>query len=235
MSSYITRTVDIEGLNESVDTSKLAKGLTTLGDLILVAPPGMGKTTTLLQIADAVLQGNYGSPIVVPLGNWAANGASLIDSILRRRAFRTISREDFQSAAAKPGVYLLLDGWNELDKVSQRRAAAEIEDLQRELPDLRLVVTAREQRLDAPINGRRLKLLPLNEREQIEIARALRGDAGEGIVDQAWRTPGVRELVTIPLYLTALLVLPENVAVSDNQRRGPAPICCAPRRRLPTT
>ena len=207
----ITRTVDIEGLNESVDTSKLAKGLTTLGDLVLVAPPGMGKTTTLLQIAEAVLQGNYGSPIVVPLGNWAANGASLIDSILRRRAFRTISREDFQSAAAKPGVYLLLDGWNELDKVSQRRAAAEIEDLQRELPDLRLVVTAREQRLDAPINGRRLKLLPLNEREQIEIARALRGDAGEGIVDQAWRTPDVRELVTIPLYLTALLALPENV------------------------
>ena len=207
----ITRTVDIEGLNESVDTSKLAKGLTTLGDLVLVAPPGMGKTTTLLQIAETVLQENYGSPIVVQLGNWAANGTSLIDSILRRRAFRSISREDFQSAAAKPGVYLLLDGWNELDKDSQRRAAAEVEELQRELPDLRLVVTAREQRLDAPINGRRLQLLPLNEQEQTEIARALRGDAGEGIVDQAWRTPGVGELVTIPLYLTALIALPEDV------------------------
>ena len=38
----------------------------------------------------------------------------------------------------------------------------------------------------------------------------MRGDAGAKIVDQAWRTAGVRELVTIPLYLTALLSLPEG-------------------------
>lgn len=39
------------------------------------------------------------------------------------------------------------------------------------------------------------------------IAREIRGDAGERLVDQAWRTPGVRELVAIPLYLTSLLAL----------------------------
>ena len=38
----------------------------------------------------------------------------------------------------------------------------------------------------------------------------MRGEAGATIVDQAWRTAGIRELVTIPLYLTALLALPEN-------------------------
>lgn len=207
----IGRTVDIEELNESVNTSTLAKGLTTLGDLVLVAPPGMGKTTILFQIAESVLEGKYGSPIVVPLGNWAANDESLIDSILSRRAFHTIARGDFESVAAKPGVYLLLDGWNELDKASQRRAAAEIERLQRELPDLRIVATTREQRLNAPIGDRRVRLQSLSEREQMEIARALRGAAGEGIVEQAWRTAGVRELVTIPLYLTTLLALPEDV------------------------
>jgi len=45
----------------------------------------------------------------------------------------------------------------------------------------------------------------------MQIALAMRGDAGAKIVDRAWRTAGVRELVTIPLYLTALLLLPENV------------------------
>ena len=167
----ITRTLDIEELNESVDTAKFARGITTLGDLVLVAAPGMGKTTTLLQIAESLVQGDYGSPIVIPLGNWATSGASLIDSILGRRAFGTISREDLESAAEKPGVYLLLDGWNELDKASQLRAEAEIERLKQELPDLRFVATTREQRLAAPVGDRRVRLLPLSEEEQIEIAR----------------------------------------------------------------
>jgi hypothetical protein len=45
----------------------------------------------------------------------------------------------------------------------------------------------------------------------MRIATAIRGDTGAKIVDQAWRTPGVRELVTIPLYLKTLLSLPENI------------------------
>ena len=207
----ITRTVNIGDRNESVTTSTLAKGLRTLGDVVLVAPPGMGKTTTLFQIAEAILEGNYGSPIVVPLGQWGASGKSVIDSIVTRRAFRTITREDFESAAAEPGAYLLLDGWNELDRASQKRAAVEIDELQRELPELSLLVTTRAQRLDVPIGDQRVRLLPLSGREQTEIARAHRGDAGKVLIERAWRTPGVRELVATPLYLTALLALPEDV------------------------
>ncbi len=40
----------------------------------------------------------------------------------------------------------------------------------------------------------------------MEIARAQFGGAGEKIVDDAWRTAGVRELISIPLYLSSLLV-----------------------------
>jgi hypothetical protein len=79
-----------------------------------------------------------------------------------------------------------------------------------ELPELSLLISTRKQALDVPVDGSRVNLLPLNETQQLDIARALRGEAGERIVDQAWRTAGVRELVTIPLYLTALLVLPEG-------------------------
>ena len=209
-STAIARTLDVDELNESVDTSALARGISTLGDLILVAPPGMGKTTTLFQIAEAVLEANNATPIVVPLGNWSADGASLLAAILRRPAFRAISDEDFRSAAAQPGVFLLLDGWNELDSQSRRRVAAEMARLQLELPALGFVVATREQGRVAPIDGTAVRLRPLNAQQQIEIARALRGEEGEGIVDRAWRTSGVRELVTVPLYLTALLALPED-------------------------
>lgn len=209
-STAIALTLEVDGLNDPVSTSTLATALTTLDDLILAAQPGMGKTTTLFQIAEAVLANGNGSPIVVPLGDWSADGASLLESVLKRPAFRGISEDDLRSVAAKPGVILLLDGWNELDSAARKRAAVQVARLQLELPELSLLISTRKQALDVPVNGTRINLLSLDETQQLEIAHALRGDAGQRIVDQAWRTAGVRELVAIPLYLTALLALPEG-------------------------
>ena len=170
----------------------------------------MGKTTTLFQIAEAVLENGHGSPIVVPLGDWSADNEPLLEAVLKRPAFREISEDDLRAVAMTPGVILLLDGWNELDSAVRQRAKVQVERLQLEMPGLSLLVATRKQALDVPIDGTRVILQPLNETQQLEIARALRGCVGERVVEQAWRTAGVRELVTIPLYLTSLLALPEG-------------------------
>lgn len=209
-STTIALTLEVDGLSVPVSTSALATALSTLGDLILVAPPGMGKTTTLFQIAEAILANGNASPIVVPLGDWSTDGASLLESVLKRPAFRGISEDDLRAVAEKPGVILLLDGWNELDTAARKRLAVQVAHLQAELPELSLLISTRKQALDVPVDGTRINLLPLSETQQLDIAMALRGDAGVRMVDQAWRTAGVRELVTIPLYLTALLALPEG-------------------------
>ena len=206
----IALTLEVDGLSDPVSTSALATALTALDDLILVAPPGMGKTTTLFQIAEAVLANGNASPIIGPLGDWSTDGAGLLESVLKRPAFRGISEDDLRAVAAKPGVILLLDGWNELDGVARMRLTVQVARLQVELPELSLLISTRKQALNVPINGTRINLLPLSETQQLDIGRALRGDAGMRIVDQAWRTAGVRELVTIPLYLTSLLALPED-------------------------
>ena len=206
----IALTLEVDGLSGPVSASVLATALTTLDDLILVAPPGMGKTTTLFQIAEAVLANGHASPIVVQLGDWSTEGAPLLESVLKRPAFRDISEDDLRTIAAKPGVVLLLDGWNELDVTARKRAAVQVTRLQAELPELSLLISTRKQTLDVPVDGTRINLLPLSEAQQTAIAKALRGDAGVRMLDQAWRTAGVRELVTIPLYLTALLALPEG-------------------------
>lgn len=206
----VALTLKVDGFSEPVTTRALAGAVTSLDDLILVAPPGMGKTTTLFQIAEGVLANANNTPLVVPLGDWATEGTKVLDSILRRPAFHGISEDDFRKAAAQPGVVLLLDGWNELDTEARKRARVQVNTLKAELPELGLVVSTRRQVLDAPFGGTRVDLLPLNEEQQMRIAVAMRGDAGAKIVDQAWRTAGVRELVTIPLYLRALLSLPAN-------------------------
>lgn len=209
-STTIALTLEVDGLRDPVSTSALATALTTLDDLVLVAPPGMGKTTTLFQIAEAVLANGNASPIIVPLGDWSTEGTTLLESVLKRPAFRDISEDNLRAVAEKPGVILLLDGWNELDTAARKRLSAQVKRLQAELPELSLLISTRKQALNVPVDGTRINLLPLCERQQIEIAVALRRDTGVRMVDQAWRTAGVRELVTIPLYLTALLALSEG-------------------------
>jgi len=209
-STSVALTLKVDGFSEPVTTDALADAVTTLDDLILVAPPGMGKTTTLFQIAEGVLANGNRTPFVVPLGDWATEGTKILDSILKRYALRGISEDDFRKAADQSGVVVLLDGWNELDTEARKRARLEVKALKAELPKLSLVVSTRRQALDVPFGGTRVDLLPLNEKQQMQIAIAMRGSAGAKIVDQSWRTAGGRELVTIPLYLTALLSLPEN-------------------------
>lgn len=206
----VALTLEVDGFDEPMTTSALAGAVTSLDDLILVAPPGMGKTTTLFQIAESVLANENGAPLIVPLGDWATEGRTVLNSIIERPAFSGISEDEFRTAAKQPGVVLLLDGWNELDADARNRARVQIARLKAELPELGLIVSTRRQALDIPFEGTRVNLMPLSEDQQRQIAIAMRGDAGAKLVDQAWRTVGVRELVTIPLYLAVLLSLPEK-------------------------
>lgn len=206
----LTLTLKVKHVDEALSTRALANAVTTLDDLILVAAPGMGKTTTLFQVADGVLEIGNGTPLIVPLGDWATEGDALLVSIVKRPAFNGISEQDFRAVATKPGVVLLLDGWNELDAAARERARVQIAALKAELPELGLVISTRKQALDIPFGGTRVDLLPLDDEQQMEIASGMRGEAGAQLVDQAWRTVGVRDLVTIPLYLAALLSLPEG-------------------------
>ena len=70
----------------------------------------------------------------------------------------------------------------------------QVTKLKAELPELGLVISTRKQAFDVPFTGTRVDLLPLSEEQQTEIATAMRGEAGAKLVDQAWRTAGVREL-----------------------------------------
>src|SRR5260370_14668334 len=100
---------------------------------------------------------------------------------------------------------LILGGWNELDSGSRKRATAEVKALQREFTGLSIVVSTRRQALNVPISGPLVEIDALTADQQLEIARASRGSEGGAILDHAWRTAGIRELVAIPLYLTTLL------------------------------
>jgi hypothetical protein len=193
------------GSVQAFDASALSSAVETFNEITVIAPPGTGKTTTLLQTVDAILSRGSSVAAFVPLGEWSSQSHSLLQSVVQRQAFVGESEGRLKLLAHSGRLVLVMDGWNELDPASRQRARSEIKRLQREFPGLGIILSTRRQALDVPISGPVVEIDTLTEHQQMEIARALRGYEGEAILDHAWRTPGVRELVAIPLYLTALL------------------------------
>ncbi len=187
------------------DAAALARAIAASGEATIVAPPGTGKSTTCIQIVEALLCQNDIVSVLIPLNEWSAQPHGFLVSLSHRAPFNGIREQDFQAAAARGSLAIVLDAWNELDPTSRRKAAAEIDRLRRDLPLLQIIVSTRRQLIDVPLNGPVVEIQPLSEKQQIEIARAVSGDVGEKLLNRAWQEEGLRELVSIPLYLTALL------------------------------
>ena len=99
--------------------SKLPLAVEVAPEVTIVAPPGTGKTTTLLQLAGHVLAANSIIPLYFRLGDWSAGSAGLLASIHQRSCFRDISQDNMLRLAERGRVLLLLDGWNELDPAAR--------------------------------------------------------------------------------------------------------------------
>lgn len=189
----------------SFEAAGLAAAVGTFNEITVVAPPGTGKTTTLLQVARHIAASERLVATFIPLSEWSAQAHTLLQSVVQRSSFAGEREEHLKLLADTGRLVLVMDGWNELDAAARRRLRAEIKSMQRDYPALGMVMSTRAQAMDVPISGPVVEIEPLSETQQLAIARMYGGDAGERILDQAWRTRGLRDLVAIPLYLTRLL------------------------------
>ena len=100
--------------------SNLPPALEIAAEATIVAPPGTGKTTTVLQLADDVLAAGNAIPLYFRLGDWSAGTSTLLASIHARAAFSDITAGEITQLAARGRVLFLLDGWNELDNDARK-------------------------------------------------------------------------------------------------------------------
>ena len=201
--------IDVHGCAAAINASR---------ELRIVAPPGTGKTTTLVQLAEAILKLDGRIPVLVPLGEWSTREVGIFESLCHRAAFSGFEKQHFSSLTREGLLVLLLDGWNELDPNSERRAGAQLKQLRRDYELLQIAVTTRRRSLDVPVSGPTLKIEPLSEDKQAEIARVVSGTRGEALMERAWSTPGIRELVSVPLYLNALLAASSKEAFATTTK-----------------
>lgn len=171
--------------------------------LHLISPPGTGKTTTLVQLTDNILNAGQAVPVFVPLGEWSVRSEDFFEFLIRRNSFCNFRPQHFMQMAYHGRLVLLLDGWNELDPASRIRAEYDLKALRRDFSLISIIISTRRQA--HLISGPTVEIEALSEDQQLELAQELRGEEGKSLIDQAWRIPGVRELISIPLYFNALL------------------------------
>lgn len=201
--SLTLRAEGADGSQFTVET--LARAASVHDRLIVVAPPGTGKTTTLIQLSDAINTAGEQVAVYAPLGEWSIDQTDFLDLARGRDAYRDFTGKDLRTLARGGRLRLVLDGWNELDDKARKAATAQIIRLGREFPLLGVVISTRRQALDLPFSGEHLTLAPLDETQQRALAEALDGARGEAALEYGWRTPGLSELTALPLYLTTLV------------------------------
>ena len=193
----------VDGIG-SLEQEHFGRALVSAQQLVLLAAPGTGKTTSLVQIARKMLDEGP-VPVFVPLGEWAETTKDVFTWLADRHGYAGLMNGHFKFLAHHGELAILLDGWNEVPIQARRRLITELSGLVRDFPLLKIVMSSRRTSIDVPLPGRRVIVLPLSDDQQVSIAAAMRGEEGVSVLDAAWRMSGLRDLVTIPLYLRALM------------------------------
>lgn len=186
---------------------ELAATTEAFNEIVILSPPGTGKTTTLLQLAEAIIDMRGAVASFTPLDDWSAQTRSLFESILERQAFRPYSQDHLRLLAHTGELTLVLDGWNQLDGASRRRARNELEGLRRDYPKLGIVISSRNMSIPVPFATTVVVIEPIDHAQQRQVASEMRGADGETLLEEARAISGLRELVSVPLFLNAILRL----------------------------
>lgn len=193
--------------SSSFTVHDLAITTEAFNEIVVLSSPGTGKTTTLLQLVDAIIDRRCAVACFIPLDDWSAQHTSLFDCILERQAFRPFRQDHLRLLAHTGELTLVLDGWNQLDSTSRKRARNELEGLRRDYPKLGIVISSRNLSVTVPFATTVVQIQPLDQAQQRQVANAMRGADGETLLEEARAISGLRELVSVPLFLNAILRL----------------------------
>ena len=222
-------------IGEIINFTYLSQALQEGRRIVLEAPAGRGKTTTLIQLAEHVNQLSF----LIDLPTWVKSNKAIFEFISQMPSF--LSRGIDATALAK--IYnalpcsFLLNGWNEISDSCFSNATCALADLERNFPKAGIIVATRTHHIKPPLPGSfRMQLLSLNRRQRLEyLNQVLASRAGELIsqleadcvLDDLTRTPLILSEVVniflsgaaIPKTKTGILDAVVRLAVESDEHR----------------
>lgn len=172
--------------------------------LVLEAPAGRGKTTTLIQIARGPLGGS-GTVFFIDLPSWIKSGGGILSFIAGMPAFhrRGLTSERLAQTGAAEQFHFLLNGWNEVTASQTNDARQMVVDLERQFPSAGILVATRAHHVSPPLPGSsRLRLRRVGHRARSTYIRARLGERAKELLTAIDRDRALDELTRTPFVLS---------------------------------
>jgi hypothetical protein len=177
--------------------------------VVLEAPAGRGKTTTLIQLArEQNAQGKIAFLIDLPA--WVRRNVGVFEFIAGTPEFqaRGLTAGDLARVHQAGHIIFLLNGWNELAVPESATAAGMIRDLERSFAGAGIAVATRAHPIAPPLQGSfRFKIQPLTRQERGDYVRARVGDTAEPLNEQLRADRVLDDLTRTPMILAEVVSL----------------------------
>jgi len=199
---------DGEDTSEVLSVDALHAALLQGRRLVLEAPAGRGKTTTLVQLAEG--QDSQGLPLLIDLPAWMTSGVDVLEFVARSRPFtsRGISTQDLARLYDVSHYTFLLNGWNEVPDSYSERAQGSLANLERSFPTAGIIVATRTHHIRPPLPGSfRARLLPLTRAQRVEYLQQTLANRAEELSSLLDRERLLDDLTRTPLFLAEVTSL----------------------------
>lgn len=203
--------LDQEGRDtgEVLDLAALHAALGEGRRIVLEAPAGRGKTTTLIQLAE-LNRDQGGLAFLVDLPAWVASRVGIFEFIARMPAFlaQEVSAQDLARLQGAIQCSFLINGWNEVSDAYSGHAVQALRELERNLPTAGIVVATRTHRIQPPLPGAfRATLLSLSRQQRQEYLAQALGDRAEALRAQLEGAHVLDDLTRTPLILAEVTTI----------------------------
>jgi hypothetical protein len=177
--------------------------------LVLEAPAGRGKTTTLIQLAEGELSGD-GTVFFIDLPSWVKSGLGILTFIAGMAAFqrRGLTFQHLAQAYSADRFYFLLNGWNEVTESRRNDAAIVTSELERQFPSAGLLVATRAHQVAPPLPGAtRIRLRRISHRMRTTYVRERLGERARELLNAIDSDLVLEELTRTPFVLSEITAI----------------------------
>ncbi|PIR21168.1 MAG: hypothetical protein COV45_00040 [Deltaproteobacteria bacterium CG11_big_fil_rev_8_21_14_0_20_47_16] len=175
--------------------------------IILEAPAGRGKSTTMFQLAKDCIE-NGCIVFLIDLPMWTNSGKDIYEFIAGLPCYRAlnIDAQAIVKICNSNKVIFLLNGWNEISENNSDKVRTELLELECTFPAAGIAIATRTHHLTPLLSGvQHIRLLPLNRLQRTEYLRMVAGQAGDILRSMLDNDPVLDQITRTPLFLSKVV------------------------------
>jgi hypothetical protein len=208
-------------LGQNYDPRGIAQQLTECRRIVLKGSPGAGKTTTLVQIAELLLDNYNKVPLIISLSDWAESEDDIMTFISKHPILVAtgISSLDIALLHEHGRLTFLFNGWNEIVPSLLGQVGRQLQRIDRDY-SAGIIVASREHHVSPPLyESMNLVLQSLNNTQRkIYIKSVVPKESSEDMINRIETNKSLNSITRTPLFLSEIIQLYiNNVQIPDSK------------------